>query len=111
MIIKQLNNPENFKDFQKVVKVSSKYVCGEHNGLKLNDKTFRVFASKDVNDTAIYKVKDKNGVLTPEKFANTPFHCFIENGDINDEKPPEKLDKKWYVDLAKERLTQYGVKI
>ena len=106
---KTINECENFKDFQKVVKISNKYVCGVHNGVNLKDKTFRVFASKDESDSAIYKVKNKNGVLTPEKFANTPLHCFIENGDINGKKPPETLDKNYYITLAKERLTQYGV--
>lgn len=106
-----INECDSFKDFQKVVKVSNKYVCGEHNGKQLNDKTFRVFASKDQNDTATYKLKNKNGVLMPEKFANTPLHCFIENGDINGKKPPEKLNRNWYIDLAKERLKQYGVTI
>lgn len=104
-----INECDSFKDFQKVVKVSNKYVCGKHNGKRLNDKTFRVFASRDQNDTAIYKIKDKNGVLTPEKFADTPIHCFIENGDINGKQPPLKLDKQYYIDLAKKRLKDFGV--
>ena len=108
---KTVNECDELRDFQKVVKVSNKYLFGQHNGRRLNDKTFRVFASKNESDTAIYKVKDKNGVLTPEKFANTPLHCFIENGDINGVKCPEKLDKQYYMDLAKKRLEDYGVMI
>lgn len=93
--------------FQKIVKISGKYMHGLHNRKKLTDKTFRVFASKIVNDTSIYKVKnlDKN----PEKFANTPEHCFIDNNDIKDKQVPDKLDKKWYIDLTNERLKQFGV--
>lgn len=75
--------------------------------IPLNDKTFRVFASKDENDGYIGKTKGEG--KTVEKFANTPEHCFIENGDINDAKISSKLDKQWYIDLAYERLKQYGV--
>ena len=104
-----INDCNSFRDFQKVVKVSNKYEYGKHNGRRLNDKTFRVFASRNESDTAIYKVKNKNGVLKAEKFADTPLHCFIENGDINGEKPPLKLDKQYYIELAKKRLKDYGV--
>ena len=105
---------DSFKDFQKVVKVSNKYVCGQHNGRLLNDKTFRVFASKNKNDTCIYKVKlHMKGTWDDpyrlEKFANTPEHCFIENGDINGVKIPDQLNKQWYIDLAKKRLRDFGV--
>ena len=104
-----INQCDSFKDFQKVVKVSNKYICGWHNGEKLKDKTYRVFASKDAEDSLIGKVKEKNGKEVVEKFANTPIHCFIENGDINDIPIPDKLDKTYYIELAKERLHQFGV--
>lgn len=93
--------------FQKVVKVSSKYMCGWHNGQRLNDKTFRVFASKDSKDTYIGKQKSEGATI--EKFANTPDHCFIENGDIVGVKIDDRLDKTWYVELTLERLRQFGV--
>ena len=106
---KTINECNSLRDFQKVVKVSNKYICGMHNGQKLNDKTFRVFASRDRSDTPIYKVKLKNGRETPEKFANTPEHCFIQNGDINNHRVSGKVDRDWYIRLAKDRLKQYGV--
>ncbi|MEG0323465.1 MAG: hypothetical protein RR619_05665, partial [Raoultibacter sp.] len=56
-------------EFQKIVKVSRKYLYGWHNGEALTDKTFRVFASTCVEDTHIGKVKTEGG--TVEKFANT----------------------------------------
>ena len=104
-----INDCDDLTMFQKVVKVSSKYEYGLHNSKKLNDKTFRVFASNDVNDTAIYKVKNKNGVLKPEKFANTPLCCFIDNSDIKGKQIPSKLDRSWYVEMSKKRLEQFGV--
>ena len=102
-----INSCTDLMMFQKIVKISGKYMHGLHNGQVLNDKTFRVFASKDSKDTSIYKVKnlDKN----PEKFANTPEHCFIDNSDIKNKKVPDKLDRSWYIALTNERLKQFGV--
>jgi DNA polymerase len=100
---------DHLREFQKIVKVSSKYICGWHNHQKLQDKTFRVFASKDQNDTIIGKVKLKNGQQVVEKFANTPEHCFIWNAAVNFVDVPEKLDKKYYVDIAKARLQAFGI--
>ena len=100
----------DLKQFQKIFKVSSKYVCGWHNGKQLSEKTFRVFASTDQNDTWIGKMKYKEGGrLAAEKFANTPEHCFIYNGDVNGKKVPNNLDKQYYIDIAKKRLAQFGM--
>ena len=102
-----INSCIYLKDFQKIVKVSSKYDCGWHNGHRLTDKTFRVFASKDQHDGYVGKQKTEGATI--EKFANTPEHCFIENGDINNAPVPDKLDRQYYIDLAKDRLKQFGV--
>lgn len=91
--------------FQKIVKVSSKYKFGWHNGTSLNDKTYRVFASKSDSDTYIGKQKKEGATI--EKFANTPDHCFIENANIQNKGIPEKLDKEYYIELAKERLASF----
>jgi hypothetical protein len=100
---------DHLKEFQKIVKVSNKFICGWHNGQKLADKTFRVFASVDPDDTFIGKVKIKKGAEAVEKFANTPEHCFIWNAAVNMVTVPEKLNKKYYVDIAKARLKAFGV--
>lgn len=100
----------DLKQFQKIYKVSSAYVCGWHNGKQLPEKTFRVFASTDTSDTYIGKCKYKaGGQLTVERFANTPEHCFIDNGDINGKKVPANLDRNFYINLAKKRLKQFGM--
>ena len=106
---KTISECNHLKEFQKIVKVSSKYICGWHNGQKLPDKTFRVFASKDADDTFIGKVKIKKGVEAVEKFGNTPEHCFIWNADVNMVNVPTQLDKKYYVDIAKTRLKAFGI--
>lgn len=74
----------------------------------LTDKTFRVFASTDPEDGYIGKMKDYDATL--EKFANTPDKMFILNGDIKDVKIPDRLDKQYYIDLAKKRIIdKFGV--
>lgn len=93
--------------FQKIVKMSGKFKYVIHNCEILSEKCFRVFASLRDSDT--YIGKQKEGSRTVEKFANTPEHCFIVNNDVKDLTVPKKLDKKWYIALAEERLRQFGV--
>lgn len=95
--------------FQKVVKLSGKYWRAWHNGKYMAEKCYRVFASKNKDATYIGKCKSQG--TTIEKFANTPDHCFIDNGSIKGEKCPDNLDKQWYINLAKDRLAQYGVEV
>jgi DNA polymerase len=103
-----INNCDDLNLFQKVVKVSNKYMCAWHNGKRLQDKTFRVFASTDKRNGYICKQKTEGATL--EKFANTPKHCEIYNGKI-DENTRINLDKRYYIDLAKKRLLDYGIEV
>ena len=93
--------------FQKIVKLSGKFKHAIHNGAILTEKCFRVFASNRDSDS--YIGKQKEGNTTIEKFANTPDNCFIVNDDVKKATVDWRLDKQWYVNLAKERLTQFGV--
>lgn len=106
-IEKTINDCTELKKFQRVVKVSGKYLYAMHGNEILSDKTLRVFASTRINDKGVFKLKslDKN----PEKFANTSDSCFINNENINGKKVPQYLDKTWYIDATKERLQQFGV--
>lgn len=99
---------DELRMFQKIVKVSGKYLYALHGETILNDKTLRVFASARSRDGGVYKLKDQIG-RNPEKFANTPDSCFIDNGDIIGKTVPDYLDKNWYVETTKERLVQFGV--
>lgn len=104
---KTINDCNKLKEFQKIVKISSKYKCGYHNGIKLREKVFRVFASKLTSDGFIGKQKEEGKTI--EKFANTPENCFIENGNVNGVLVPEKLNKEWYIELAKKRISDFGI--
>ena len=98
---------ESLIKFQKVVRISSNYELGWHNNEFLKDKTFRVFASKNQNDTYMGKVKYKGATI--EKFGDTPPRCFIDNEDIKGKGIPSYLDRNWYISLANKRLKDYGV--
>lgn len=106
-IEKTINDCEDLIKFQKIVKITNNYWKAWHNGKFLDNKTFRVFASKNKDDSHIGKSKTKGATI--EKFANTPEHCFINNTCIKNEKVCEKLNKQWYIDIASERLKQFGV--
>ena len=99
-----INSCTDYGMFQKVVKISAKYYAGYHNGKRLNDKTFRVFASTDPRDGFIGK--QKTAGATVEKFANTPLHCYIENDSIQGVEIPAKLDRGYYIEMAKKRLLE-----
>lgn len=115
--------------FQKIVKLSNNYRWVEHeqgrpevihkgtrviktfyqyqHTVRYTYKCYRVFASKDIVDGRILKcggIRD-----TPEKFGNTPDHCFIFNGSVKGVRVPDKLDRQWYIDLVKKRLKQFGI--
>lgn len=116
-----INNENRLIEYQQITKSSSLYMYSyygtvkqiEHNGkkctvcdkgYKINEKVNRIFASKDENDKGIFKVKSEFKV---EKLANTPDRCFINNDNIHDILVPEKLDKQWYIDLAKKTLSDF----
>lgn len=125
-----VNSCTELKDFQKIVKVSGKYLYAIYNptittekfrddngrlksgkkfvgGVKQKEKAFRVFASKRSTDGGIFKVK--NETKNPEKFANTPEVCFVVNESVNGMDIPSYLDRDWYIDFAKKRLKDFGV--
>lgn len=124
-----INECDDLIQFQKVVKLSDNYKLVEHEHctprvvttgvrkikqhyeydetIKYSYKSYRVFASNDIRDGRIMRSGGKRG--KPEKFGNTPDHCFIYNDSVNGVKAPKNLDKQWYIDLAKKRLQQFGI--
>lgn len=120
----------DFRKFQKIVKLSNKYRWVEHEqGLvdehtynisertkiklahykttvKYDNKAYRVFASRDHNDGRLLKC---DGVRNPAKFGNTPDRCFIYNDDLRGVPIPDKLDRQYYINLAKKRLEDFGL--
>ena len=105
-----INSCTEFRKFQKIVKLSNKYKWVEHEhgqgNIKFDNKAYRVFASMDNTDGRLLKC---DGVRNPAKFGNTPNHCFIFNGDLNGVDIPTKLDRVYYIKLAKKRLEDFGL--
>ncbi len=101
-----INGCDDLMEFQKLVKLSSKYEHVEHNGHRYSYKCYRVFASTRRADGKILKCRDGSN---PAKFGNTPDKCFIVNDDVNGVGCPAYLDKQWYIDLAIKRLADFGV--
>ena len=107
-----INSCTDLRKFQKIVKLSNKYKWVEHeNGqgtTKFDNKAYRVFASLDNMDGRLLKC---DGVRNPAKFGNTPDRCFICNEDIRNISIPSKLDRNYYIELAKKRLNDFGVDV
>lgn len=110
-VAETINNCDELREFQKIVKVSNKYKYALHGEKKLPEKVLRVFASKDENAGGVFKVKwkMKDGVEqdVAEKIGNTPERCFINNEDIKGVKVPDELDKEYYIELAQKRLNDF----
>lgn len=75
-------------------------------------KVNRVFATKDKKAGRLLKVKSvplKDGQGFEDRFtlpANTPDHAMLVNNGVDDF-DMDMLDRKWYIELAKDRIRQY----
>ena len=104
-----INNCNDMIEFQKIFRVSHKFKLGWHNGEEMSERTYRVYASTDIKDTYLGRCRASGE--TPNKFGNCPEHCFIYNKEVKGIPMSAKLDKKWYINLAKKRLQDYGYEI
>ena len=124
-----INNCNDLIMFQKLVKLSDKYKWVEHEHctpverkkgvrviktyyeypetVRYTYKCYRVFASNDFRDGRLLKGGGQRG--KPEKFADTPDHCFVYNESVDGVKVLKQLDRQWYINAAKKRLKQFGV--
>lgn len=103
-----INGCDELMQFQKLVKLSSKYEHVEHNGVRYTYKCYRVFASNRPTDGRILKCRSGSN---PAKFGNTPDQCFIVNAAVGGIHCPAHLDKQWYIQKAIERLADFGVRL
>ena len=101
-----INTCNDLKQFQMICKASHKYKGLVYQDRLLSERCVRVFASK-YNDGGLYKLhQNKN---KPDKFPSTPTNCFIVNDDVTGKAVPSKLDRQFYINLAKERAQGYGI--
>jgi len=100
---KTINGSDDLIDFQKITKISGKYEGVVYGNKALNERVFRVFASNDKQDKALWKLKNGNR----EKISYVPERCFIDNDDVTSKTIPNKLDRQWYINLAKKRIDDF----
>lgn len=98
---------DDLKEFQQVKKISAKYKWIEHGAQMLKEKCIRCFASNDEHDKGLKKIHAQTG--RSAKLEGTPEHAFLWNESVEGVKCPEKLNKQWYIDMAKKRLVDFGV--
>ena len=110
-----IKNCDDLQQFQKIFKLTSKYLYAMHNGKRQHGKVFRVFASGDNKDCALFKVKQKyrrdgDSYIANEKFANCPTRCFIYNESVAGVSTKDvPINKDWYIAEAEKRLKDYGL--
>ena len=104
---KTINECDDAKMFQMVRRITKKFINIKHGDKVLNERCIRVYASKDKNDGGVSMLSARTGNYT--KIKDTPLNCFILNDNVNGVKVPSRLDKQWYIDLAKKRLNDFGV--
>lgn len=121
----------DLKEFQMIKKISSKYKCLLHGGYwekykginpstgrlktfskfvgnakEMNERCVRVFASTSLQDGGLWKIKNDG---SQAKVEGTPEHCFIFNEGVNGVTVPSKLDRKWYIQTAYDRIAGFGI--
>lgn len=104
---KTIRSCNDLKEFQQVKKISRKYDYIMHGTTRLKEQCVRVFASKDERDGGLIKIHSTT--KRPAKIESTPEHAFLYNDSVEGVKCPEKLDKQWYIDMARKRLQDFGV--
>ena len=95
--------------FQMIAKAGAKYreayhiVDGEQQPVQ---RVNRVYATADERYGKLFKVKAENDATA--KIEMLPEHCIIDN---DNQLTIDKVDKSWYIELAKKRINDFlGIK-
>ena len=103
-----INKCNDIFDFQIITSAGDMYknifhlVNGEYLPIQ---KVNRVYATTDTRYGKLYKLKDGGN---HEKFGTLPKYCIIDN---DNQLTIEKVDKTFYIELAKKRINDYlGIK-
>ena len=106
---KTIGNCDDIFQFQLIAKAGSKYkeayhlVDGKQEPVQ---KVNRVYATNATRYGKLFKVKAEND--STAKIESLPEHCIIDN---NNELTIDKVDKTWYIELAKKRINDFlGIK-
>lgn len=102
-----INECDELLQFQMVAKVTGKFSHFLHGRKRLPEKTVRVFASTDKRHKGLVRVHKETG--NEFKQPSSPEHCFLNNDDLHGVKVPSNLDKQFYIEMAQNRLKDFGV--
>ena len=106
---KTIGECDDIFQFQLIAKAGSKYKEAYHlvDGKQAPvQKVNRVYATNDTRYGKLFKVKAEND--STAKIESLPEHCIIDN---NNELTIDKVDKTWYIELAKKRINDFlGIK-
>ena len=98
---------EDLREFQLVSKNINKYTHILYWNKPIKEKCVRVFASRVASDPGVKKVHATR--KTAAKLTNSPEHCFIWNDAVKGVPVPYRLDREWYINFARKRLSDFGV--
>ena len=98
---------EDLREFQLVSKISNKYTHILYGNKPIKEKCVRVFASRVASDPGVKKVHATR--KTAAKLTNSPEHCFIWNDAVKGVPVPDRLDREWYINFERKRLSDFGV--
>ena len=102
-----INSCDDMHCFQLVKRISGKYRCLIYQNRELSERTARVFASISLADGGLFKCHN-NGRLA--RVEGTPYRLKIVNEDVKGMKVPAWLDRSWYIDLARDRISKFQIK-
>ena len=100
-------NCDDLKEFQQIKKIGQMYEYIVHGQKRIPERVIRCFASKKPSDGGLFMKHNKKTKL--DKIAGTPEHAFLWNDSVAGVKCPDQLNKQWYINLALERLDDFGV--
>jgi len=101
-----INSCTDLRLFQRILDIGAyDYFINMRTGEHLPNKILRVFITKDSNDYEEIK-KGREGQKTHTKIQTLPRMVKIINENIIDMKPPEWLDRKFYIDEANKMLDE-----
>ena len=98
-----IENCNLLKEYQKIIKIGKDYAYGMHGDKPLSERVLRVFASSNPQSPGIFKYR--NGEVA--KVGNTPDHAIIINDNVNGLGVDDRIDKSWYINLAKKRYDDF----
>ena len=106
---------ELIKEMLQMQKKLDEAIMKEYGLTEINEENLRMAILDEVGELT-HELKGNwcwwkktQAPVDTDKFPSTPTNCFIDNEDVNGKIVPDKLDRKFYINMAKERVQGYGI--